>query len=66
MHILVPLLPQRSPLYVFVLIALDEIIFFLDGVSKINQLPEDVALSYIENNFGFHAWISEVLDVMLG
>jgi hypothetical protein len=35
MHILVPLLSQHSPLYVFVLIAPHGIILFLDGVSKI-------------------------------
>jgi hypothetical protein len=34
MHILVPLLPQRSPLYVFFLIAPHRIILFLDGVSE--------------------------------
>jgi hypothetical protein len=34
MHILVPLLPQCSPLYVFFLIAPHGIILFLDGVSE--------------------------------
>ena len=34
MHILIPLLPQRSLLYVLVLIALQGIILFLDGISE--------------------------------
>jgi hypothetical protein len=34
MHILIPLLPQHSPLYVLVLIAPHGIILFLDGVSE--------------------------------
>ena len=34
MHILTPLLSQRSPLYVLVLIIPHEIIFFFDGVSE--------------------------------
>jgi len=33
-HILVPSLPQRVPLYVFVLIAFDKVVLVLDGIPE--------------------------------
>ena len=33
-HVLVPYLPQRGPLYVFVLIAFDRVVLLLDGILK--------------------------------
>jgi len=33
-HILVPSLPQRGPLYVFILIGFDRVVLLLDGIPE--------------------------------
>ena len=33
-HVLVPSLPQRGPLYVFILIAPDRVVLLLDGIPE--------------------------------